>query len=52
MKRNIIAYENYYRDFFDTLSKGAQEKSIIWLTHAEERRQADSEIDKALKLKK
>lgn len=26
MKRNIIAYENYYKDFFDTLSIGAQKK--------------------------
>lgn len=31
MKRNIIAYENYYKDFFDTLSKGAQEKVLYGL---------------------
>lgn len=31
MKRNIIAYENYYKDFFDTLNKGAQEKVLYGL---------------------
>jgi len=31
MKRTIIAYENYYKDFFDTLNKGAQEKVLYGL---------------------
>lgn len=31
MKRKIIAYENYYKDFFDTLNKGAQEKVLYGL---------------------
>ena len=31
MNRKIIAYENYYKDFFDTLNKGAQEKVLYCL---------------------
>ena len=31
MKRRIIAYENYYKDFFDTLDKGTQEKVLYAL---------------------
>jgi hypothetical protein len=31
MNRKIIAYENYYKDFFDTLNKGAQEKVLYGL---------------------
>lgn len=31
MKRQIIAYENYYKDFFDTLDKGTQEKVLYGL---------------------
>lgn len=31
MRRNIIAYESYYKDFFDTLNKGAQEKILYGL---------------------
>ena len=28
MKRKIIAYKNYYKDFFDSLDKGTQEKVL------------------------
>lgn len=31
MSRKIIAYENYYKDFFDTLDKGTQEKVLYGL---------------------
>ena len=31
MERKIIAYENYYKDFFDSLDKGAQEKVLYGL---------------------
>lgn len=31
MKRKIIAYDNYYKDFFETLNKGAQEKVLYGL---------------------
>lgn len=31
MKRKIIAYENYYKDFFDALDKNAQEKILYGL---------------------
>ena len=31
MSRKIIAYENYYKDFFDTLDKGTQEKGLYGL---------------------
>ena len=31
MNRKIIAYENYYKDFFDTLNKGEQEKVLYGL---------------------
>ena len=31
MKRQIIAYENYYKDFFNTLDKGTQEKVLYGL---------------------
>lgn len=31
MKRRIIAYENYYKDFFDTLDKSTQEKVLYGL---------------------
>ena len=31
MKRKIIAYENYYKDFFDALDKNAQEKVLYGL---------------------
>ena len=26
MKRRIIAYKNYYKDFFESLDEGTQEK--------------------------
>lgn len=31
MSRKIIAYESYYKDFFDTLDKGTQEKVLYGL---------------------
>jgi phage-related protein len=31
MSRKIIAYENYYKNFFDTLDKGTQEKVLYGL---------------------
>ena len=31
MKRKVIAYENYYKDFFDTLNKDVQEKVLYGL---------------------
>lgn len=31
MDRKIIAYRNYYKDFFDSLDKGAQEKVLYGL---------------------
>ena len=31
MNRKVIAYENYYKDFFDTLDKGTQEKVLYGL---------------------
>lgn len=31
MNRKIIAYENYYNDFFDILDKGTQEKILYGL---------------------
>ena len=31
MNRKIIAFENYYKDFFDTLDKGTQEKILYGL---------------------
>lgn len=31
MKRHIIAYESYYKDFFNTLDKGTQEKILYGL---------------------
>ena len=31
MNRKIIAYENYYKSFFDTLDKGTQEKVLYGL---------------------
>lgn len=31
MKRHIIAYESYYKDFFNTLDKGIQEKILYGL---------------------
>mgnify|MGYP000059474450 FL=1 len=31
MSRKIIAYENYYKDFFDALDKGTQEKVLYGL---------------------
>lgn len=49
MNRKIIAYENYYQNFFDTLDKGTQEKVLYGLLLLKTQ---DREIDKALKLKK
>lgn len=31
MRRKIIAYEHYYKDFFDTLDAGTQEKVLYGL---------------------
>lgn len=31
MKRRIIAYKNYYKDFFDSLDKSTQEKVLYGL---------------------
>ena len=31
MKRKVISYENYYKDFFDTLNKDVQEKVLYGL---------------------
>ena len=28
MKRRIIAYKNYYKDFFESLDEGTQEKIL------------------------
>ena len=36
MSRKIIAYENYYKDFFDTLDKRYARKSPIWITLIED----------------
>ena len=41
MKRRIIAYKNYYKDFFESLDEGTQQKILYGI----------KEINKALKLK-
>lgn len=66
MKRRIIAYRNYYKDFFESLDEGTQEKILygMLLLKTQERlpskfvkpirdgqKTPTKEINKALKLK-
>ena len=49
MSRKIIAYENYYKDFFDTLDKGTQEKVLYGLLLLKTKDRLPAKYEKFLK---
>ena len=58
MKRRIIAYKNYYKDFFESLDEGTQEKILYGMLvvlfncfQKKSQKTPTKEINKALKLK-
>ena len=51
MKQRIVAYKNYYKDFFESLDAGTQEKILYGMLLLKTQKTPQKEINKALKLK-
>ena len=49
MRRKIIAYEHYYKDFFDTLDTGTQEKVLYGLLLLKTQERLPAKYVKSLK---